>query len=180
MTTLKTALLAAALLAAASGAGPAFAHATADPSRQAGPAEKAQQDWGIAADRRPGLRTVQFTMADSMRFTPDKLVVRQGETLRLVIRNQGAMLHEFVLGTRQALDAHAALMLRFPSMEHSEPCMAHVGPGQAGEIVWTFNRAGQFDFACLVAGHYQAGMVGQVSVLASAGRQRKGSAERRP
>ena len=180
MTTLKTALLAAALLAAASGAGPAFAHATADPSRQAGPAEKAQQDWGIAADRRPGLRTLQFTMADSMRFTPDKLVVRQGETLRLVIRNQGAMLHEFVLGTRQALDAHAALMLRFPSMEHSEPYMAHVGPGQAGEIVWTFNRAGQFDFACLVAGHYQAGMVGQVSVLASAGQQRKGSAERRP
>ncbi len=153
MTTLKTAWLAAALLAAASGAGPAFAHGTAGPSRQAGPAEKDQQDWGIAADRRPGLRTVQFTMADSMRFPPDKLVVRQGETLRLVIRNQGAMLHEFVLGTRQALDAHAALMLRFPSMEHSEPYMAHVGPGQAGEIVWTFNRAGQFDFACLVAGH---------------------------
>lgn len=153
MTTLKTALLAAALLAAASSAGPTFAHGTADPSRPAGPAEKEQQDWGIAADRRPGLRTVQFTMADSLRFTPDKLVVRQGETLRRVIRNQGAMLHEFVLGTRQALDAHAALMLRFPSMEHSEPDMAHVGPGQAGEIVWTFNRAGQFDFAGLVAGH---------------------------
>ena len=183
MTTGKTALLAAALLVAASGAGPAFAHATADPAdpaRQAGPVEKEQKDWGIAADRRPGLRTVQFTMADNMRFTPDKLVVRQGETLRLVIRNQGAMPHEFVLGSRQALDAHAALMLKFPTMEHSEPYMAHVGPGQAGEIVWTFNRAGQFDFACLVAGHYQAGMVGQVSVLASAGRQRKGSAERRP
>jgi uncharacterized cupredoxin-like copper-binding protein len=59
-------------------------------------------------------------------------------------------------------------MLRFPTMEHSEPYMAHVRPGSTGEIVWTFNRAGEFDFSCLIAGHYQAGMVGKVRVLASA------------
>ena len=28
-------------------------------------------------------------------------------------------------------------------------------PGKKGEIVWTFNRAGEFDFACLLPGHYQ-------------------------
>ena len=55
-----------------------------------------------------------------------------------------------------------------------------MGPGQTGEIVWTFNRAGHFNFACLIAGHYQAGMVGRVKVLAAAGPQRKGPAERRP
>jgi uncharacterized cupredoxin-like copper-binding protein len=76
------------------------------------------------------------------------------------------MLHEFVLGTKQELEAHAALMLKFPNMEHDEPYMAHVGAGQKGEIVWTFNRAGEFDFACLIAGHYQAGMVGKVRVAA--------------
>ena len=186
MTSLKTGLLAAAGLAAvwlatATGAGPALAHSSADPARQAGPVQKEQTDWGIAGDRQPGLRTLRFTMADSMRFTPDKLVVKQGETLKLVIRNQGAMLHEFVLGTRQALTAHAALMLKFPTMEHSEPYMAHVGPGQTGEIIWTFNRAGEFDFACLIAGHYQAGMVGKVSVLAAAaGKQRDSPAVRKP
>jgi uncharacterized cupredoxin-like copper-binding protein len=52
-------------------------------------------------------------------------------------------------------------------MEHDEPYMAHVGPGKTGEIVWTFNRAGDFDFACLIAGHYQAGMVGKVKVAAA-------------
>ena len=161
--------LALALLAAATLGGPAVAHVAAGHARQAGPVLKEQKDWGIAADPRPGLRTVRFTMADTMRFTPDKLVVRQGETLRLVIRNQGAMLHEFVLGTKQQLDAHAALMLKFPTMEHSEPYMAHVGPGQTGQITWTFNRAGDFDFACLIAGHYQAGMVGKVSVLPAGG-----------
>jgi uncharacterized cupredoxin-like copper-binding protein len=39
-----------------------------------------------------------------------------------------------------------------------------VAPGKTGEIVWTFNRAGQFDFACLIAGHYQAGMIGKITV----------------
>ena len=48
-------------------------------------------------------------------------------------------------------------MVKFPNMEHDEPYMAHVAPGKTGEIVWTFNRAGDFDFACLIAGHYQAG-----------------------
>jgi uncharacterized cupredoxin-like copper-binding protein len=40
------------------------------------------------------------------------------------------------------LDEHAALMVKFPEMEHDEPYMAHVGPGKSGEIVWTFNLAG--------------------------------------
>jgi uncharacterized cupredoxin-like copper-binding protein len=92
------------------------------------------------------------------------LEVRRGETLRIVLKNEGAMLHEFVLGTRQELDEHAALMLKFPNMEHDEPYMAHVPAGGQAQIVWTFNRAGEFDFACLIAGHYQAGMVGKIFV----------------
>jgi uncharacterized cupredoxin-like copper-binding protein len=42
--------------------------------------------------------------------------------------------------------------------------MAHVPPGQMREIVWTFNRPGTFEFACLIAGHYQAGMKGLITV----------------
>jgi uncharacterized cupredoxin-like copper-binding protein len=72
-----------------------------------------------------------------------------------------------VLGTRKELEEHAASMQRFPDMEHDEPYMAHVPPGQTGEIVWTFNRSGDFDFACLVAGHYQAGMTGKIAVAAT-------------
>lgn len=101
-----------------------------------------------------------------MRFTPDALQVRQGETVKLVMKNEGQMLHEFVIGTAKELEDHAALMVKFPNMEHSEPYMAHVNPGKTGSIVWTFNKAGEFDFACLIAGHYQAGMVGKITVLA--------------
>lgn len=136
-------------------------------ARQVGPVKKEQKDWGIAGDAKAVTRTVEIRMKDQMRFSPDRIEVRQGETLRLVHRNDGKVMHEFVLGTKQELDAHAALMLKFPTMEHDEPYMAHVGPGKTGQIVWHFNRAGEFDFACLIPGHYQAGMVGKVIVAAA-------------
>ena len=131
---------------------------------KAGPVAKEQTPWGIAGDPRHARRTVDVTMSDEMRFSPDRIEVRQGETVRIVVKNKGAMLHEFVIGSRKTLDEHAALMVKFPAMEHDEPSMAHVKPGALGEIIWTFNRPGEFDFGCLVAGHYQAGMVGKIKV----------------
>jgi uncharacterized cupredoxin-like copper-binding protein len=80
------------------------------------------------------------------------------------VRNTGKVMHEFVIGTPAENAKHAALMARFPDMEHDEPHMAHVAPGRTGELVWTFNREGTFEFACLIAGHYSAGMVGTLVV----------------
>lgn len=129
--------------------------------------KKEQKPWGIAGDAKAVNRTVEVRMSDRMRFTPERIEVRLGETLRLIHINDGKVLHEFVLGTRQELNEHAALMKKFPNMEHDEPYMAHVKPGQKGEIIWTFNRAGTFDFACLIPGHFDAGMVGQIIVKPS-------------
>jgi uncharacterized cupredoxin-like copper-binding protein len=157
------------LFAALGFAGTALAHGGSDHGKKPGPVRKEQKDWGIAGDAKAVSRTVEIRMSDKMRFTPDLIDVREGETIRLVHRNGGDMLHEFVLGTKEELEAHAALMLKFPDMEHDEPYMAHVAAGQKGEIVWTFNRAGEFDFACLIPGHYQAGMVGKVRVIARSG-----------
>ena len=78
--------------------------------------------------------------------------------------NAGQVLHELVIGTDKELQEHAELMKKHPNMEHDEPYMAHVPPGQRGDIVWTFNRPGDFEFACLIAGHYEAGMVGGIAV----------------
>lgn len=143
------------------------AHGDADHAKAKSDAvRKEQKPWGIAGDANAVTRTIEIRMSDRMRFTPDVIDVREGETVRLVHRNGGKVLHEFVLGTKQELDAHAALMQKFPQMEHDEPYMAHVRAGRKGEMVWTFNRAGEFDFACLIPGHYQAGMVGKVRVAA--------------
>lgn len=142
----------------------AGAHTTGGRAHSAAAAPPEQKAWGIAGDIRSARRRVEVSMGDDMRFRPDHIDVRQGETLRFVIRNTGRTMHEFVIGTKPELDAHAELMRRFPDMEHDEPWMAHVPPGRTGELVWTFNRAGEFDFACLIAGHYQAGMVGRIRV----------------
>lgn len=103
-------------------------------------------------------------MADTMRFTPADVVVKRGETVKFLVHNDGKVLHEMVLGTAQELKAHAELMRKFPEMEHSEPSMAHVKPGTDGEIVWQFTKVGEFQFACLLPGHFEAGMVGSVTV----------------
>lgn len=164
---MNTALNLAALVLALSAAltsAPALAHGEAHAGAQAQEVVKEQKPWGIAGDADQVDRTIEVSMTDQMRFTPDRIEVKLGETIRFVHRNQGRMPHEFVLGTKQDLDEHAAMMVKFPGMEHDEPYMAHVGPGKREEIVWTFNRAGEFDFACLIAGHYQAGMVGKISV----------------
>ena len=106
---------------------------------------KEQKPWGIAGDPTVGIRTIRVSMNDQMRFVPARIDIRAGETVRLVVNNDGQLMHEFVIGTKKELDEHAALMRKFPNMEHDEPYMVHVAPGGTGEIVWTFNRAGDFD-----------------------------------
>lgn len=141
-----------------------FAHGDESHAKKVGPVKLEQKPWGIAGDAKVAKRIIEVAMTDAMRFTPEKIEIREGETVKLVIKNNGEQLHEFVIGTKKELDEHAALMLKFPTMEHDEPYMAHVAPGKTGVIIWTFNKAGTFDFACLIAGHHQAGMVGKINV----------------
>lgn len=154
------------LVAAACTALSSLARAHGDAHKDGAPVAKEQKAWGIAGDPKAVTRTIAVTMGDDMRFRPSRLQIRQGETIRFTLRNDGQLMHEFVIGTKAELDEHAALMVKFPGMQHDEPYMAHVAPGKTGEIVWHFNRAGRFDFACLIAGHYSAGMVGTITVTA--------------
>lgn len=142
---------------------PAWAHGD-KPHQATGPVVREQKPWGIAADARQARRTVEIRMSDDMRLSPSHLEVSEGETLRLRAVNAGRVMHEIVIGTPEELAAHADLMKKHPGMEHDEPYMAHVPPGRRGDIVWTFNRPGEFAFACLIAGHFEAGMRGTIRV----------------
>jgi uncharacterized cupredoxin-like copper-binding protein len=145
---------------------PASAHTDKPRSAKAGAARREQKEWGIAGDAQDVGRTIALQMLDTMRFSPDRIDVKLGETIRFTARNTGRVLHEFVIGTRKENAAHYELMKKFPNMEHDEPWMAHVAAGGKSEIVWKFNRPGEFEFACLIAGHYEAGMVGRIVVKA--------------
>lgn len=128
-----------------------------------------QTDFGIPGKANKQTRTIKVDMIDAMRFLPDTITVKEGETIRFVITNSGRMMHEMVIGTPEKLKEHAAMMAKHPGMHHDEPYLAHVAPGKTGEIVWTFNRPGTFEFACLIAGHYEAGMRGTLIVTPKSG-----------
>lgn len=123
-----------------------------------------EKTFGREGDPGKATRTVNVDMSDKMRFTPDSLTLKQGETVKFVVKNSGKIMHEFVLGTMSELKEHSALMKKFPGMEHSEPYMAHVAPGKTETIAWQFTKAGNFNFGCLIPGHFEAGMVGNVAV----------------
>ena len=153
-----------AALAALIIAGAAHAHEADEPAH--GAKASVLGEPGKAAEVN---RTIEVDMFDTMRFKPAMIDVKQDETIRFIVKNSGKVKHEMVLGTPQELKEHYAMMMKMPDMEHHEPNMVTVAPGQTGELTWRFTKARVVDFACLQPGHYGAGMKGQVKVARAAG-----------
>lgn len=115
-------------------------------------------------------RTVRVSMVETddggMVFEPKTIDVTEGETIRFTFQNKGQIPHEFVMDTSASIQEHKALMEKFPEMEHADPNSISLQPGEAGEILWTFTNSGDFEFACLIPGHYESGMHGPLTVAA--------------
>jgi uncharacterized cupredoxin-like copper-binding protein len=104
--------------------------------------------------------------AQDMRYTPAAITVRRGETIKFVVKGTDKLPHEFVLGDAKTLKEHAEVMRRHPDMEHDDPNMAKLEAGSTGSVIWKFTRVGTVEFACLIPGHYEAGMTGSIRVTA--------------
>lgn len=117
---------------------------------------------GVASQAK---RTITVEMSDNMRYTPANIQVKQGETVRFIVKNKGQIKHELSLGTHKELLEHLEQMKKFPEMEHDEPNSITLAPGKQGEFVWQFTKAGTVNFACLIPGHYEAGMKGAIKVV---------------
>ncbi len=160
---MKHLIAAAVLMAASSGA------ALASGTHTGGHDDKtAPMPIGNPGDAGKAKRTVNITMSEkadgTMLFQPAVLKVRKGETVRLKFFNQGSVDHEFVMDALDGILEHKALMEKYPEMEHADPNMIRLAPGARGEIIWTFANAGDFGFGCLVPGHYDSGMKGDITV----------------
>jgi uncharacterized cupredoxin-like copper-binding protein len=125
-------------------------------------------EYGMPGNARDVQRTVDISLLDTMRIQPAQLAVRQGETVRLRIRNTGAVAHEFVLGTKEEIVEHRDMMRRMPTKMHDEANAVGVAPGGTADVIWRFSKPGTFLYACLVPGHWEAGMQGTVTVSAAA------------
>ncbi|WP_319022297.1 cupredoxin domain-containing protein [Pseudooceanicola spongiae] len=112
-------------------------------------------------------RTVTVTMKetdDGMAFAPASLDFATGETVMIHLTNAGALEHEFVMDTPEDILVHKTMMEDSPEMAHSDANALRLEPGAKGQILWTFANAGRFEFACLIPGHYDAGMHGALNI----------------
>ncbi|MDJ0391634.1 cupredoxin family protein [Roseomonas sp. E05] len=169
-------LLAAVIMAAGIGGAPALA-------------DSAYQAFGTKGRPQDVRRTIDIVMRDN-RYQPQRIQVRTGETIRFRVRNDGEFLHEFNIGTAAMHQQHqremqamfesgmmsAASKDAIVGMDHSKmPGMNHgavrhddpnavlVDPGKTEEMIFKFTKAANLEFACNIPGHYESGMVGNVT-----------------
>ena len=124
---------------------------------------------GEPGDAEKPARTVRVAMREEngdrrMLFEPSLVEVRRGEQVRFILVNDGIYAHEFLLDTPERNRRHAEAMRKNPDMEHDDPNGTRVPLAETKEIVWRFTKPGTFEFACLIPGHYEAGMHGQIVV----------------
>lgn len=141
--------------------------------------------FGEPAPAGKATRTVEVVLKD-IAFEPKSLEVKAGETVRFVLINEGKLPHEFNLGDKAMHAEHQKEMIAMQGklftagmnhegMDHGQ--MNHgeghghgggntvlVPPGQRAELTWTFRKSAPIEFACNVPGHYQAGMVGPLTI----------------
>ena len=122
---------------------------------------------GEPGDPKKPARIIQVTMNEGdgkMMFIPDRVEIKRGEQIRFVLRNNGALDHEFILASTAENVKHAEEMKKNPEMEHDDPNGKRLAPKKTSEIVWRFTKTGQFEYGCLIPGHREAGMTGTVLV----------------
>jgi uncharacterized cupredoxin-like copper-binding protein len=147
----------------------ALAWAAAAPASAHGP----MPSGGRVGDPAKVTRTIEVVVIENA-FSLKALDVRDGETVRFVVRNDGMDPHELTIGTAAEHTVHRRLMKEMMELQkkgghagHSMADMAHAGgvwvePGKTGSFVWTFARTANLEFACNIPGHYEDGMKGPI------------------
>lgn len=124
-------------------------------------------------------RTI-LVVAKDTEFNVKTIQVKDGETVRFVVRNKGSLVHEFTIGTPEMQKEHQAEMMKMMdagkltadkvtgAMEHGHGNSVLVEPGKEGEVVWMFHKGATLEFGCNVPGHSEQGMKGEIAVSGGA------------
>ena len=103
-------------------------------------------------------------------YSPMSVKVPVGEPVMLTLRNTGAVEHDFVIEKIQAnvdlvqdsgSDAHHA-----HGAEVNYDLHFSAQPGETSAIQFTVSEPGTYTFFCSVVGHKEAGMLGELIVVA--------------
>jgi uncharacterized cupredoxin-like copper-binding protein len=122
---------------------------------------------GEPADPGQPSKIIQVTMGEQdgkMLFVPARLEIRKGEQVKFMLRNNRELDHEFVLANTAENREHAEAMKMHPDMAHADANGRRIAPKATSEMAWKLTKAGEFEYACLIPGHREAGMVGTIVV----------------
>ena len=124
------------------------------------------------------MRTVEIDMVDN-RFSPDRVEVSAGETVRFRFTNEGNAVHDAVVGDEagqaeqedEMRAAHEAGSggtdggkSHGPEAE-GEGAAIIVEPGRTGELTYTFDAGEEVLIGCHEPGRYDAGMKISIGVV---------------
>ena len=109
---------------------------------------------GQPGDAKQVSRTVKLTQVDNL-FLPDEITLKEGETIRFVVKNGGNKKHEMLIGSKEDLKKAAHVRRKYPDREHTESHLLQLEPGEQKELIWHFAQAGTIEYACPLPGHFK-------------------------
>jgi uncharacterized cupredoxin-like copper-binding protein len=131
--------------------------------------------FGTTGDPARASKTVTIEVAE-IRYDLEQLAFKAGETIRFVVSNKGEQVHELTIGdagyqviAREMMTHMAEMGMDLASPDHaarhaSARNTVIVPVGETKEIIWTFSKAGSFEFSCNMPGHSEVGMKGSITV----------------
>lgn len=90
------------------------------------------------------VKTITIKGSDDFKFDPQEITVNKGDTVKLVLENTGATVHDLEI---KNFKVHII-----------------AEPGKSAEAQFTASQAGTFDIVCIQPGHKEAGMTGKLIV----------------
>ena len=130
-------------------------------------------------------RTIEIKMYDNY-YEPKEINIKKGETIKFIVYNNGKLVHEFNIATKEMHLKHQPEMMKMVekeillgdridikkmkelaktdhSMGHSHSNSVLLEPDQSAELIWKFNTDADLEAACNVPGHYDSGMIAKIN-----------------
>ena len=112
-------------------------------------------DPGFAAGTVSTPRVIRVLAGPGLSFSPSEIAVVRGETVTFQVTTMGPVSHEFMVGPSESVTEH----------QEGVPEIEDIGMMDTKSLTVTFDEPGPYAFACHVAGHYEAGMRGTITVV---------------
>ena len=107
-------------------------------------------------------RIIKITTTENI-FLPNEIYVKEGETIKFVVKNAGNKKHEMIINTMSNLKKYAKKKRNNPEIKTIGLNHIQLDPGEHKALIWEFTKTGTINFACPLPGHFK-GMRGKINV----------------